>query len=51
MRTGGHCETCGETEDVRATHIVSLQMGGSYEQNNCRMLCKKCDLKTDPYAR
>jgi hypothetical protein len=50
-RTAGRCEDCGATEDVRATHIVSVSMGGGYGQDNCRMRCKTCDKATDPSAR
>ena len=50
-RAGHQCEACGETQDLRACHITPLARGGSYDPSNGRLLCRSCDMATDPYAR
>lgn len=50
-RADGRCENCGNTHDLRATHITPVRDGGGYGPENGRLLCRSCDLKTDRHAR
>jgi 5-methylcytosine-specific restriction endonuclease McrA len=50
-RDGHQCQDCGATTDLRACHIVPLREGGSYDPSNGITRCKRCDKRTDPFAR
>lgn len=45
------CQDCGNTQDLRACHTIPLSLGGTYNPDNGRTLCRTCDKATDPYAR
>jgi 5-methylcytosine-specific restriction endonuclease McrA len=51
QRAQGRCEDCGNTTDLRATHIIPLASGGGYALSNGRLRCKACDMASDRYAR
>ena len=40
------CEKCGETKELYLHHILPLNWGGGFEEENCITLCKKCHLET-----
>lgn len=46
--TGARCHI---TVDLRACHVISLAIGGTYALANGRTLCAEHDRQTDPYAR
>lgn len=50
-RDGYRCVTCGFPDDLRAAHLVPIAAGGSYDLENGRTLCRRCDRATDPHAR
>ena len=45
------CARCQATTDLRACHITPLARGGGYDPDDARLLCRKHDKATDPYAR
>ena len=36
------CSTCGSTKDLTLDHIIPLARGGTNDQSNARVLCRKC---------
>ena len=53
-RAGGRCEGCGSTEDLRACHVIPLSVlvgAARYDVANGKLLCRKCDRRTDPAAK
>jgi 5-methylcytosine-specific restriction endonuclease McrA len=46
-RDGGKCRRCGSTRDLQFDRIVPNSRGGSStDENNIRLLCGKCSLKS-----
>lgn len=39
------CERCGETKELYLHHIIPLNWGGSFEEENCITLCKSCHME------
>jgi 5-methylcytosine-specific restriction endonuclease McrA len=44
MRDGFTCKYCGETSDLHVDHIKPCSAGGTADQWNLHVLCRKCNL-------
>jgi hypothetical protein len=43
-RYGGKCAECGNTEYLEYDHIIPVAKGGSNNEQNVQVLCRKCNL-------
>ena len=37
------CSKCGSTKDLTLDHIIPLARGGTNDQSNAQVLCRKCN--------
>lgn len=44
-RDGGKCVDCNATEYLEYDHIIPVAKGGSNEETNVQILCRRCNLK------
>ena len=45
-RDGEKCAKCGTKENLTLEHIIPQCIGGKYEENNLKILCFLCNIKT-----
>jgi len=45
-RDGEKCGNCGNKENLTLEHIIPQCVGGKYEEDNLRVLCLNCNIKT-----
>ena len=44
IRDNNRCVKCGNQKDLQFDHIVAVANGGSNEEANIQLLCKRCNL-------
>jgi hypothetical protein len=44
VRDGGRCRKCGRSVNLQIDHIVPVSKGGTTEESNLQILCRRCNL-------